>query len=253
MTAPILYCGDTELNSAASYLAGLMTHFGWGFDYVRSDQKVSRETLDRAHSLLILSDYPAAQFDTDLQGIAAGQVAAGMGLLMIGGWESFHGFGGNWDGTPLGQLLPVEIQGQDDRVNFDQPALLHPTDWKRGPFGLPWGDRPPSIGGLNRLSAKSGSSVELCVTPFRPRYFSDSGEIHWHESGDRFPALVTSDHGQGRVAAFASDVAPHWVGGFVDWGPGRVSAQAAGAPAIEVGSLYATFWKQLLSWTARLG
>ena len=65
------------------------------------------------------------------------------------------------------------------------------------------------------------------------------------------PALVLGHHGHGRTAAFLSDVAPHWVGGLVDWGPSRVTAQASGAPAIEVGSGYAQFWRQLLTWAIR--
>ena len=68
-----------------------------------------------------------------------------------------------------------------------------------------------------------------------------------------YPVLVVGSAGQGRTAAFASDVAPHWVGGFVDWGETRVAAQAPGGPAIEVGVAYSQFWKQLLAWTGRLG
>jgi uncharacterized membrane protein len=63
------------------------------------------------------------------------------------------------------------------------------------------------------------------------------------------PLLVVRDSGSGRVAALATDVAPHWVGGLVDWGEGRVTAQASGAEAIEVGDLYAKFFQQLISWT----
>ena len=98
MTTSILYCGDTGLESAASYLAGLMTHFDWAFDYIPSDRKIVRSELESRRSLLILSDYPARQFDEDLQRLAIDQVQQGMGLLMIGGWESFHGLGAT--GTP---------------------------------------------------------------------------------------------------------------------------------------------------------
>lgn len=251
MTAPILYCGDTSLESAASYLAGLMTHFGLEFDYVPSDEKISEGLVARPHSLLILSDYPAAQFHVELQQQVVQQVQQGMGLLMIGGWESFHGFGGNWDGTPIGSTLPVEISGSDDRVNFAQPALLHPTDWTEELWGLPWFLCPPSVGGINRFKPKSDSQVLLSVSPFRPYYNVVVKAIRW-QSDSSAAALVTGKSGQGRTAAFATDVAPHWVGGFVDWGPSRVTAQAPGAGAIEVGSDYASFWRRLLSWTARL-
>lgn len=251
MADPILYCGDTSLDSAASYLAGLMTHFGWTFDYVPSPVRLSRELIEKPHALLILSDYPAAQFDPSLQQIALDQVEQGMGLLMIGGWESFHGFGGDWDRTPIGERLPVQISPADDRTNFDQPALLHPTDWQRPLWELPWAERPPTIGGLNRVLARPGSQVLLSVTSFQPQFRDLGTSLNWNETST-FPALVVEERGLSRTAVFASDVAPHWVGGFVDWGSKRVTAQAAGASAIEVGSDYAQFWRRLLSWTGRL-
>jgi uncharacterized membrane protein len=229
-----------------------MTFFGWEFDYVASHEKVSRRLIDQSRSLLVLSDYPAQQFDVDLQQLVIRQIDQGMGLLMIGGWESFHGLGGDWDAAPLAQVLPVEISACDDRINFDQPALLHPTDWTRPLWDLPWSTRPPTVGGLNRFRSRPGCDVLLSVTSYRPSYDNQSASIKWTDSGLSFPGLVTSERHKGRTAAFASDVAPHWVGGFVDWGPSRVTAQAAGAGAIEVGSDYALFWRRLLSWTGRL-
>ena len=73
--------------------------------------------------------------------------------------------------------------------------------------------------------------------------------------------LVTGKYGQGRTAALATDLAPHWVGPLVDWGTenhpspscgGRVAAQAGGGSDVEVGSHYAQFVYQLLAWTGRL-
>ena len=43
------------------------------------------------------------------QTVIAEHVQRGAGLLMIGGWESYHGLGGDWDGTPIGDLLPVTV------------------------------------------------------------------------------------------------------------------------------------------------
>ncbi len=65
------------------------------------------------------------------------------------------------------------------------------------------------------------------------------------------PLLVIGDDAAVRTAAVATDVAPHWVGGFVDWGDGRVRAKAPGAEAIEVGDLYARFWQRLISWLSQ--
>jgi hypothetical protein len=251
MSSPILYCGDTELAGAASYLAGLMTACGWSFDYVPSDRPLSEETLGTGRKLFIISDYPAAQMPAPVQAALVEQVSAGAGLLTIGGWESCHGLGGDWDGTDVGNALPVRIGDVDDRVNFPQSAFLsvaapdHPAI-----AGLPWSSTPPAIGGMNRVTTAPGGTVVLTA---RPLQMSAAGPQAWQASfGPELPALVVGEHGRGRTAAFLSDVAPHWVGGFVDWGDRRVTAQAAGAPGVEVGGWYADFWRQLLSWTARL-
>ena len=56
----------------------------------------------------------------------------------------------------------------------------------------------------------------------------------------------------GRTAALATDIAPHWVGGLIDWGSVRVTAAAVGGWQCEVGAFYATFLRNLLSWTGQL-
>ena len=67
---------------------------------------------------------------------------------------------------------------------------------------------------------------------------------------DQHPLLVLGMHGAGRTAALMTDLAPHWVGGFVDWGDGeRVKAQAPGSWQIEVGNFYSQFIANLLAWT----
>ncbi|MCH5373452.1 MAG: hypothetical protein JJ992_05715, partial [Planctomycetes bacterium] len=99
MTKNILYFGDTTLDSAAAYLAGLIHHRGWSFDYVPSDQAADVDLLAGERALYILSDYPAAQLETALQELIVARVAQGSGLLMIGGWESFRGCDGQWQET----------------------------------------------------------------------------------------------------------------------------------------------------------
>ncbi|MBM4074350.1 MAG: hypothetical protein FJ267_01740, partial [Planctomycetes bacterium] len=260
---------------------------------------------------------PAAHFSTELQHRIVSMVRKGASLLMIGGWESFHGFGGNWDGTPIGEILPVEISHEDDRMNFCHGAILAPPSDQAGFWHLPW-ETPPIIGGLNRFIpqrlVRDGSSnvassnpslqweglremlpetklvgasspsplpgpphrgegdfeqdpivvdiqTHLKAFPMLPRRSiqpsstsssssaaSDSNRygFHWEPANEEFPVLVTGRYGNGQVAAFASDVAPHWVGGFVDWGDRRVKAKAKDAAEIEVGSYYARFWQTLI-------
>ncbi len=249
MSNKILYFGDTNLQSAAAYLAGLIHHRGWSFDYVPSDQAADAGLLAADRALFILSDYPAAQLETSLQEQLVARVAEGAGLLMIGGWESFCGCGGQWRETPVAAALPVVISSEDDRVNCDQPALVRPRCDHPVTQDLPWNERPPGIGGFNRFAAKEDSATLLETQ----RYcVSRVDEELAFEPADREPLLVVGTHGRGRVAALATDVAPHWVGGLVDWGPSRVAAQAPGAEAIEVGNLYSQFFWQLLQWTGNL-
>ena len=241
MAASILYCGDTRLDGAAAYLAGVLTHAGEDFEYVASDVSIQDASLGTDLRLVILSDYPAANFSEELQHQFINRIANGTGLLMIGGWESFHGLGGDWDIAALGELLPVEIAGEDDRLNSDRPLLVRRAGTHAITDGLPWETHPPYVGGLNRFQPKSDARVLL----------ETDALVTAREGGDwrlvtesNAPLLVVGEQGRGRTAALATDVAPHWVGGLVDWGDGRVTAQAAGAEAVEVGDLYAQFLLQ---------
>jgi len=242
----VLYCGDTSLASAAAYLAGLLTHWNIGFDYVPSDRNLPEDVFASAPGLIILSDYPAERVSESQHSRIMDLVAHGTGLLMIGGWESFHGLGGDWDTTPLADILPVAISGSDDRTNCDCPVLVRPTvDSHPAIDGLPWGTRPPLIGGFNRLTTKAGAEVLLESVQFAA---TADGESFSFDITACEPLLVTGRCGSGRTAALATDVAPHWVGPLVDWGDNRVTAQAAGAEAVEVGDLYAQFFRQLVTW-----
>lgn len=244
MTAPILYCGDTTLGTAAAYLGALLTNAGLEFDYLASDQRVPATEL-RGRRLVILSDYPSAQMGTDSQLALVSAINAGTSLLMIGGWESFHGLGGDWDRTAVAAALPVHIQTTDDRLNCDHPAMLRQVCQHPIVDGLPWSTRPPYVGGFNRFQPKPGATVILEADRLRLKGEGTSWKTELLET---HPMLVVGQHGTGRTAAIATDVAPHWVGGFVDWGDGRVTGQANGAGGVEVGDLYARFWTQLVTW-----
>ena len=255
-TAPILYLGDTTLRSAAAYLAGVMTHAGWTFAYTPSDQSAPESLFNQPFQLVILSDYPAKNLTPQAQARLLARVQAGAGLLMIGGWESYTGVGGDWGPTSVGAALPVQMQDHDDRVNCDQPTLIHCRLDHPITAGLPWVDRPPTIGGFNRFTAKPEAQTLLEAQRFAA---SRTGAGFTFKPLSADALLVVGTHGQGRTTALATDVAPHWVGGLVDWGsdsgggpPGRVSAQAPHAEAIEVGDHYAQFFRQLLQWTGKL-
>ncbi|MFZ1381818.1 MAG: glutamine amidotransferase [Scrofimicrobium sp.] len=120
-------------------------------------------------------------------------VSQGGALLMCGGWLSFAGMGGaaNYSRTPIEELLPVKILPFDDRVEEPEGTYgcvvmpEHPIV-----DGLP--SRWPPLLGYNYVEPSEGADVVVR---------SDIGD----------PLLVTWEYGEGRAAAWTSDIAPHWI------------------------------------------
>ena len=242
----ICYLGDDDLGGAAIYLAGIMTHFGLAFDHVQSSGCPGDDFSSRRYRLYVISDYPAKRFQKGQMEHIAQCVRQGSGLAMFGGWESFYGRLGEYHRSPLADVLPVEMADEDDRRNHAQPCLIKKTADHPILNGIPW-QTPPGIGGFNAFRAKPDANTLLGSVRFSVRCQGDDFSF---TPGDEAPLLVVGEHGQGRTAALATDVAPHWVGGFVDWGDGRV-VQDVGEDFIDVGNWYAQFFRQLLSWTGR--
>ncbi|WP_393915978.1 glutamine amidotransferase [Halostreptopolyspora alba] len=118
-------------------------------------------------------------------------VAGGGALLMVGGYLSFTGFEGKaaFRQSPLEPVLPVEMLGEDDRVELPAgatPAVLQEGHPAVGGAGTQW----PHLLGYNRVRTRPGATT--------------LAEI----AGD--PLLVVGEHGRGRTAAFTSDCSPHW-------------------------------------------
>jgi uncharacterized membrane protein len=170
-----------------------------------------------------------------------------MGLLMIGGWESYTGLGGDYGKTALGEVLPVAMAERDDRVNCPQPCLVQRNTSHPIVSELPFDDIAPTIGGFNRVIRKAGGMEILSARRFEASRKGREFLITPAQEAD--PLLVTGRFGEGRVTAFTSDVAPHWVGGLVDWGDARVVACAPGANPVEIGNWYARFFHQMIRWT----
>ena len=221
--------------------------WGFSFDYCPSDQAIAAARL-QDRRLVILSDYPSAQMNAESQAKLLEAVSAGTNLLMIGGWESYHGLGGDWDATSVAAALPVVMCDRDDRLNCDHPVLSRQKTGHAAVDGLPWLQRAPYVGGFNRFQPREHATVVLEADRLRPHYRDGAWQVELVET---HPMLVVGSHGAGTTAALATDVAPHWVGGFVDWGDQRVTAQATGSKAIEVGDLYARFWRQLLAFMTK--
>jgi uncharacterized membrane protein len=143
-------------------------------------------------------------------------VENGGGLLMVGGYYSFQGINGGarYHGTPVEDVLPVDILPYDDRVEAPEgfiPTIkleAHPI--VAGLEGV-W----PSLLGFNEVKPKPGATIIATVSA---------------EYSER-PLLVAGSFGKGRTLAWTSDIGPHWLPPeFAAW-PG-----------------YARLWRQALEW-----
>jgi uncharacterized membrane protein len=260
MKHEVLYLGDTALNQAAAYLAGIMTHYGIAFDYLPSDHQFDPDLLSRDYKAIVISDYLAANFTPVDLATLSNVVRGGTGLVMIGGWESFSGQNCEYTNTTLKDVLPVEMQMCDDRINCPQPCLVEIVTPHEILADLPFDSIAPTIGGYNRVVSKPSAQLILAARRYQPRMVMGASKTGNRQSatGNFYefvplanpdPLLVLGAFGKGRVLAYMSDVAPHWVGGLVDWGDARVTACAPGSCPIEVGNWYATFFSNCLRWT----
>jgi uncharacterized membrane protein len=243
----ICYLGDDTLMQAAVYLAGIMEHYGLAYDHVASSESPDEEFCRRQYALYVISDYSAARFCAGQMEHLVDCVREGAGLAMFGGWESFHGRLGEYHRTALAEALPVEMGEADDRRNCAQPCLVRKDAEHPIVDGLPW-DRPPGIGGYNAFRPKAGTQVLLSTVQFSVR--CEGSEYRFRQQHEA-PLLVVGSFGRGRTAALATDVAPHWVGGMVDWGDERMTQDVADG-FIEVGNHYARFFRNLLVWTGAI-
>ena len=248
MDKRVLYLGDTSLATAAAYLAAVMTYHGIAFDYVDSDTPCDDALLDQDYAVIIISDYASKQFSAAQQSALIERVRQkGIGLWMIGGWETHVGLGGDYHESALAEILPVHLQNTDDRINSYAPCMITLESEHAIVDGLPFKLQAPAINGYNQFTAKSDAQTLLSVK--RYAVVLDSDFTFSEVSID--PLLVIAEEGHGRVANYAGDVAPHWAGGFVDWGDERHALQAAGAGDVEIGNWYIQFFGNIIKWLAR--
>jgi hypothetical protein len=185
------------------------------------------------YDVYILGDLDATAFkEPEMTGLAEA-VSRGAGLIMLGG---LHSFGpGGYAGTPLADVLPVELKS-NERQRFDEPIAsdLHlpgPLRMRPRPglthFALSlavdpeesrrlWSQLPPLLDGANRFRVQN----------LKP------GALVLAQAADDQPLLVAQSFGAGRVMAFAGDSTWRWcLHGF----------EAA----------HKRFWRQVVLWLAR--
>ncbi|MEA1996485.1 MAG: glutamine amidotransferase, partial [Gemmatimonadota bacterium] len=147
---------------------------------------------------------------------------------------------GEYHEGPVADLLPVKCKDSDDRVNWCQGVVPKVVSEHASIKELPL-DKPPVFCGFNETGLREGAEPVLsaCLLEIR------GGSLAY--TGREYPLLVFGKSGKGTTCALTTDLAPHWVGGWVDWGPERVAAQARGGETVEVGNWYAKFITQLVS------
>ena len=109
------------------------------------------------------------------------------------------------------------------------------------------GTQPPGIGGYQRGDGQTGGRDVAGRGRVLPCCTQRTQTYQFAAERPESPLLVVGQHGAGRTAALATDVAPHWVGGFVDWGDQRIVQDVGGGP-IEVGNWYARFFRNFVAW-----
>lgn len=242
MTPPILYCGDHDLDDAARYLAGAMRAAGLRFDYLPSNARFSASpSFRKKYRAYILSDYPNRYLTAAGAERIAGEVRGGAGLLMIGGWGTFTGADGRYGRTALAAALPVRCLPRDDRRQG--AAAYRMAAAQRSEKHFPAFDlaSAPTLAGYNKTLLKPGARQILSVETLK---FGRGNTRVSVSASD--PLLVTGRFGAGRVTAYCSDLAPHWSGGLVDWGPKRVRTRVAPGVTAEAGSEFVRFAQSLV-------
>ncbi len=174
--------------------------------------------------LYLLGDLDATALgDQQLQDLAD-SVAAGAGLITLGGFQTY-GAGGYAD-SPLAEVIPVRMDAgrrrgiDDEHDDADQlpgplqavPARSHSiTNLGDDPADA-WQELPPLSGANRLLGPKAAPGVQVLL-----------------ETPEDDPLLVIGEYGRGRTAALAIDSTYRW------WRGGNQEA-------------HRRFWRQLMLW-----
>lgn len=243
----LLYAGDSPAGGPANYLLAMIGSLkGIRLTHVPPGRPVTPSLLKKNFHGFILSDYSRRDLSLQAEKSIVRQVREkNAGLLMVGGWGSFSGPFGRWSGSLIEDLLPVKCHKTDDRVNLAEGLLIRET--KKHPMfrGLSFDDSPVLIG-LNAVQARKGSLTLLEALPMKNR----KGKVS--VSSKAYPLLVLHGDRLKRTAALTTDLAPHWCGGWVDWGTRRLKLPVTPAFGVEVGHKYAAFGQSLLRWLVGL-
>lgn len=141
-------------------------------------------------------------------------VEDGGGLLYCGGWMTFQGYQGtgNWAGTPVEKVLPVEIRPvYDDRFERPEGGEIKLTNTDHELVAPLDPDALPVVYGYNVTGELKQGATSLATV--------DGNHL-----------LAVGEFGQGRTVAYASDPGDKWGFDMMEWDG------------------YADFWVRALEW-----
>ena len=162
---------------------------------------VSTELSFDPYDVVIFSEVWSSHFNEGQIDDLVSFVEDGGGFIMFGGFGGFGGRDeyGEWGGTPIEDILPVEITSNEDAVDEDtEMVYVHKQRDHPLLHGVNLNDAPV-LHGYNDVEA-SGAGTVIAVN-----------------SANDAPLLTVGEYGEGRVVAFASNPAGGWGVDFVEW------------------------------------
>jgi uncharacterized membrane protein len=186
----------------------------------------------QAYDVIVIGDVSARRFcggdPSILRKIEELVRVKGVGLVMLGGQESFAS--GGWLGTAVSDALPILLEST---VQIDEPVQLLPAPAARGDFLMRIGTdaatsealwrKLPSLPGFTRLGRRKDGAAVV------------------GESSSGVPLLVRQNYGKGRSAVLALDETWRWQ----QLGQTRQPRNNEGIDA------HAKFWRQFMLYLAQ--
>jgi uncharacterized membrane protein len=180
--------------------------------------------------VFILGDLDSSYFRPEQQELLVNRIREGAGLIMLGGYHSLGP--GGYSGTPLGNVLPMQLGSREigqatdpflptltpDGVRhpiFANIAGFFPTE--QGPAKMP--GLPPLDGCTKVESARPGATVLANLSAEK----------------NSMPVLAVQPLDKGRTAIFTGDTTRKW---------------QQGPKAMNQESPYLRFWGQMVRWLA---
>jgi uncharacterized membrane protein len=226
-----------ESTQGFRYLLGILERAGHPYQHLSAREPLHQPPAP--FDVVLISDYRSANIAPVAMTALVAAIQGGAGLLMIGGWTSFTGAGGDYGQTPLAPLLPVICAAEDDRRNVASGLWLEPVATTHPLLrGLDLA-HPPVVCGYNAVQPAAGATL---VANGRLVAFSAGRPT----AGACVPLLTAWSTGAGRAVALMTDLTPHWCGGIVDWGDDRIVLPNGAV----VGPSYIRLVENLLGWAA---